>query len=108
MFELKDVERAVKYMADTDESFASAKARMNAMAERKKITLASCFLDAQGDNVRERDAAALSSKIYRTEIDAWEESILEYETIHAKRIRAGYVIEMFRSLNSARTKGVMT
>ena len=108
MFELKDVERAVKYMADTDESFASAKAKMNAMSERKKITLASCFLDAHGDNVREREAAALSSKIYRDEIDVWEESILEFETLHAKRIRAGYIVDMFRSLNSARTKGVIT
>lgn len=108
MFELKDVENAVRYMASTDAEFASAKAKMVAMAERKKITLAACFLDASGANVRERDAEALTSQIYRIEVDAWEESILEYETIHAKRIRAAHVIDIYRTLQSARTKGVMT
>jgi hypothetical protein len=107
MFELKDAERAVKYMADTDESYAAAKARMRAMEERKKITLASCFLDSSGANVPERNANAITSQIYKTEVDVWEESILDYETLCAKRIRAGHVIDMFRSLNSARTKGVI-
>jgi hypothetical protein len=108
MFELKDAERAVRYMADTDKSYASAKAKMRAMEERKKITLAACFLDSSGANVPERNANAITSQIYKAEVDVWEESILDYETIHAKRIRAEHVIDLFRSLNSARTKGVMT
>ena len=36
MFELKDVEKAVHYLGKTDESYASAKARMIAGKERLK------------------------------------------------------------------------
>jgi len=108
MFELKDVEAAVKYLGKTDESYASAKARMIAGKERLKTVLAVGFLDATGSNVKERESEALCSKDYRIELDGYEEAILDFETMKNKRLRAELTVEIWRSLNSARTKGVMT
>ena len=108
MFELKDVERAVKYMADTDETYASAKARMIAGKERLKTVHAVAYLDAPGSNVKERESEALCSENYKLELEGYEESILEFETMKNKRLRAELVVEVWRSLNSARTKGVIT
>ena len=108
MFELKDVEKAVHYLGKTDESYASAKARMIAGKERLKTVLAVSYLDANGSNVKERESEALCSKDYRIELDGYEEAILDFETMKNKRLRAELTVEIWRSLNSARTKGVMT
>jgi len=105
---LQKVEKAMDYLQSTDESFAQAKASMTAGKERLKTTFAQCYLDATGDNVKERESYALVSKDYRTQLEVYEESILEYEIIRNKRLRAELLIEVWRSINSARSKGVMT
>ena len=108
MFDLKDVEKAMKYLAETDESCAMAKARMTADKERIKTTLAMCFLDARGANVRERESEAMASQIYGKAIEDYADSVGEYEIQRNKRLRAALTVEVWRSINSARTKGVMT
>lgn len=108
MFELKDVERAVKYLGETDETYAVAKAGMIAGKEKLKTRLAECFMVSTGSNVKERESAALISISYRAQIEIYENSILEYETMRNKRLRAELTVEVWRSINSARSKGVMT
>ena len=108
MFDIKSVEKAVRYLADTDESCAMAKARVTAGKERLKTTLAVCFLDAPGSSVRERDAEALSSKGYRDAVEEYADAIADYETMHNKRVRAILQVDIWRSVNSAKAKGVMT
>ena len=108
MFELKNVESAVRYLGETDEQYAVAKAAMIAGKERLKTALAQCFLDANGSNVKERESNALCSQIYRTQIDVYENAILDFETMKNKRLRAELTVEVWRSLNSARSKGVAT
>lgn len=108
MVELLDVEAGLAYLGKTDEQFGLSKARMLASKERLKTTLAVAYLEVKGGSVRDRDAQALVSEQYRRQLGEYEDSIAEYEIIRAKRLRAELTIEVWRSLNSARAKGVIT
>ena len=108
MVELSDVEAGLLYLSQTDEQFGLSKARMLACKERLKVTLAVAYLEVKDGSVRSRDAQALVSLQDRRQLEEYEDSIAEYETIRAKRLRYELTIEVWRSLNSARSKGVMT
>jgi roadblock/LC7 domain-containing protein len=105
MIDLEQAERALKYLADTDEEVAARKARMTAVKERMKTTKAAEYLTAQGSSVKDREAVAETSTAYKAAIDELEEATLEFEIIKNKRLRAELTIEMWRSINSARNKG---
>lgn len=107
MFDIKSVEKAVRYLADTDESCAMAKARMLAGKEHIKTTLATCFLDAPGSSVKERESEAMASEAYRKVVDDYADAVADYETQKNKRLRAELTIEVWRSVNSAKAKGVI-
>ena len=107
MTALADAERALKYLAETDEKYATAKAVMVGTKDRKGITESAEFLNATEGTVKDRESTAKCSEAYKQIVDKYEESVLDYELIRAKRLRAELTIEMWRSLNSAKSKGVI-
>lgn len=100
----KQVEKALTYLAETDESCAKAKARMKASEQLRKTAKATAFLKAEGSQgVREQEAYA--SLDFTESINEIYNATVDFETLSNKRLRAQLTIEVWRSLNSARKKG---
>lgn len=104
MIEESQAEKALNYLASTDESCARAKGSVKALEYRLKVAKAIEFLTANG-TVADKEAQALSSLPYRELIDQYESAVIEFETIAAKRERAVLTIDVWRTESSNRRKG---
>lgn len=101
---INSAEKALEYLAQTDVAIAKAKALMIGLDEQRKTIEAGEFLKSEG-SAAERKQRALASESYRNHIEAYEDSVLTYETLRNRRLTATLQIEMWRSVNSARNKG---
>lgn len=102
----KQVERALNYLAESEEAYAQAVAKREAKEAGAKIARESAFLGATG-SVAERQAMAGTSHEVRAALEALEAAYYELEILKAKRQRALLVIEVWRSLNSNRRAGIV-
>lgn len=98
------MEKAVMYLAETDEAFARARAIRDSLEEQKKPILASIFMRANGGSAAANKEIALNSMEYRQHLERWENANLDYLTLQAKRRTAEIQIDCWRSLNSARNR----
>ena len=104
MIEYKDAEDALNYLAGTDEEYARAKTLYDALCEQKKSVAAIEYGKLQG-SAAEKTQQALASDPYQNHLKAMMDAHLEFEIVRNKRITNQAVIEMWRSVNSARQKG---
>lgn len=102
----KQVERALRYLEESEEAYAQAVARREAKDWGVKMARDIAFLDAEG-TVAERQATAGSSAQVRAAVSEYEDSIVSLETLKAKRQRAILTLEVWRSLNSNRRAGIV-
>lgn len=100
----KQVERALKYLEESEEAYARAIARREAADSAAKVAREVAFLEASG-TVAERTAMATTSDAYRAAIADCETALVDAELSKAKRQRALLVIEVFRTLEASRRKG---
>lgn len=98
--------QALRYLAETDEQHAKAKAHMKGMEQQLKTIRAICYLRATGTQ-GERAEKAYSDQEYRDAVEQYENLVADYEILNNKRNTETLVIDVWRSLNSARTKGVI-
>jgi len=104
----KRLQQALTYLAETDEPVSKAKARMKGLEAQKDTIRAVAFLEKEGcGGVSERTEMAKASPEYRQWVKDYEESVLDYELINNKRNTEALIVEVWRSLNSARSKGVL-
>ena len=104
MINYKDAEAALNYLAGTDEDYARAKTLYDALSEQRKSIAAIEYGKLQG-SAAEKTQQALASTAYQEHIQAIRDAQLEFEIVRNKRITNQAVIEMWRSVNSARQKG---
>lgn len=104
MIDEAQAEKALNYLANTDETCAKAKGSVKALEYRLKVAKAIEFLTANG-TMAEKEAQALASLPYRDLIDQYETAVIEFETIAAKRERAVLTIDVWRTESSNRRKG---
>lgn len=102
----KQVERALRYLEESEEAYARAMARKEKMESALKVARDIAFLEADG-TVAERQARAGISAAYRSAVDEMEEAYVQAEILKAKRQRAILTLEIWRSLNSNRRAGVV-
>lgn len=98
-----EVGRALRYLAESDQSIAEAKAKLKADEIRLKITEAQEFLAAEG-SVAERQAMAKSSDNYMNAVDEYENALADYEILNAKRERAHTLIDVWRTIEASRRR----
>ena len=109
MIELKNAEAALHYLGETDVEFGKAKANMNGAKERLKTEYARAYLQTNSsDKVDERKSHAYISNCYEMALKSSDNAVLDFEIMKNKRLRAELTIEMWRSINSAKSKGVLT
>lgn len=96
--------KALKYLAETDESCAELKADLARKEAKIKSTESTVFLHGTG-TVAERNAQA---DVHESTLVANEEyfkAIRAYNAVANKRSTESILIEAWRSVNSSRKKG---
>lgn len=98
------MEKALNYLAQTDERVGSLKANVARTEYLAKLKESGHFLQAEG-NIEERKASARVTVEVQSEWDLHFKAIAEYEKIRARRERAIIVCELWRSINANRRSG---
>jgi hypothetical protein len=102
---LEQAEKAMNYLAESEESFANLKAQHQALKERIKIEKASLIMESPESSQAGKVAWAEANIAYLNAVSDWESCMADFYLVEAKRKRAELSIEMFRSVNSAQKKG---
>jgi len=98
------MEKALKYLAETDETFAYHKSHCARVEHKAKAIKQAIFLRCSG-TIAERQAQAENSEEYGAAMDNYFEALRESEHVKNKRQTESIVIDVWRSLNSSRNKG---
>lgn len=102
----KQVERALKYLEESEEAYAQSIAAREASELRLKQAREVALLGVVDfRTVDERRALASQSPAVTDSIDAVEKALVAAELLKAKRQRALLVIEVWRTLEASRRKG---
>ena len=104
MINYNDAEKALNFLVSTDEEYGRAKTLSDALYEQKKTIQAIQFLKHTGA-AAERTQKALASTEYIEHLGFIKDAQMEFETLRSKRLTNQAIIEMWRSVNSARQKG---
>jgi len=99
------LQRALTYLAETDEPCARAKGLMEGLKGQEKTILATEFLQTDG-TVAEREARARISKAYSEWHEKYEQSVVDYEILRNKRGTESQIIEVWRSLEATKRASV--
>ncbi len=98
------LEKALSYLAQTDEACAEAKAHVLRTEHLAKVAEALAFKATEGPVELRKQIARLAGPSR----EAWEahfQAVVAYETLRAKREKEVLVIETWRSLNANQRKG---
>lgn len=100
------LQKALSYLATTDEPVSKAKARMKGLETQKDTIKAVAFLEAEGKGSQgEREHIAKASEAYRQWVSDYEEAVLDFELLNNKRNTEAMIVEVWRSLNASRRMG---
>jgi len=100
-----DMEAALQYLADSDVEYARAQAFYNAKDEQTKSVRASIAFRSQEKSASAKEMFALQTQDYKKHLAEVEGAHVEFLTLRAKRGTKNAIIDCWRSLNSARSKG---
>lgn len=103
----KRLERALIKLAQTDADAADLHAAVERAEFRLKAVKDAIFLRSEG-SVAERGAIAGTHQDYTAATDAYCDALAQYERVKNERAREVLIIDVWRSLSSARTKGIVT
>ena len=98
------MEKALRYMAETDEPCATLKADMERAEFKAKAIKDAVFLRLEG-TVAERTAQAGSSDEYSVAMEAYFGFVAAFEKVRNKRNTESLVIDVWRSINANRRQG---
>lgn len=97
------VGKAMRYLAETDLTYAEAKGALESAEILRKRVRARVFLTAEG-TVADRQARAECDHDAETADAAYVEAIKRFEELRARRQRAELLIDVWRSLEATRRK----
>lgn len=97
-------DKALKYLAETDEPAAKAKARLMGLEDQKKTILATLFQEASGTQ-GERLKVAEAHDDYISHINEIAKACYDYEIYRNKRTTEALIVECWRSENANRRAG---
>lgn len=97
-------QKALSYLASTDEDAARAKSYLEGLQEQRKTVKAVEFMGAEG-SAAQKEQAAYSSVAYQNHLKKIEQAILEFETMRNKRLTAALLVDTWRSCNANRNRG---
>lgn len=98
------LEKALRYLAETDERAASLRADVERAEYKAKAVRDKVFLLEEG-SVAERNARAGTNSAYDDAMTAYFDALKASDAVRNKRATEAIVIEAWRSLNANRNKG---
>ena len=101
------LEQALKKLAHTDAPVAGLHAEVERAEFRAKAIKDAIFLRSEG-SVAERNAIAGTHVEYAAAMETYFAALQAFEVMRNERSREVIVVECWRSMNSARTKGMVT
>lgn len=101
------LEKALKTLARSDALVAELHMKAERAEFRAKATKDAIFLRCEG-SVAERQAQAGTSTDYSTAMDEYFAALQAFDTLKNERSREVLIIDVWRSLNSAKGKGLIT
>ena len=100
------LQKALTYLAETDEEAAQKKALFNGLEHQLKTIYGQCYLKTQG-TVEERKSKAYIDPDYKAHLQKMEQAQLDYEILRNKRLTESLIVEVWRSETSARKAGMI-
>lgn len=100
------LEQSLKKLAQTDGQVAELHAEAERAEFRAKAIKDAIFLRSEG-SVAERNAIAGTHPEYSAAMETYFGAIQAHETMKNERSREMLIIDVWRSLSSARTKGLI-
>lgn len=104
MITQEKAEEALMYLANTDEEYARAKARLKRLEKLEKQVRGAAFLQAEGTQGK-REAEAFTSDEWKMFVADFEDATLNCERLGNKRDTAATVIEFYRTLAANQRRG---
>lgn len=102
------MEKALEYLADSEEEYANLRASKDLEGKRLEITLASGIIDSKKSSVAAKKVESLDSQEYKVVIEEMQTMLEAFYLIDAKRKRAEITIETWRTLEASRRRGTIT
>jgi len=100
------LEAALKKLAQTDASIAELHANVERAEFRSKAIKDAIFLRSEG-SVAERNAIAGTHPEYSAAMETYFTALQAHDTMKNERSREVLIVDVWRSLSSARTKGMI-
>lgn len=101
------LEASLKRLAETDAQVAELHANFERAEYRAKAIKDAIFLRSEG-SVAERNAIAGTHPEYSAAMEIYFDALQAHDTMKNERAREIIICDIWRSLNSARTKGLVT
>ena len=99
-------EKALNFLVDSDHKLALLEGELRNAEQRADIQEQLGFLEANGANVREREAKAKTEAKYLAALGDVTRAEIEYKTLKYQRQTADILINMWRTQESTRRAGV--
>ena len=103
----EDMEKAIMFLVDSDEEYARRKAYFNGLDRQTKTIKAMAFMRSNEPTATAKENAALISPAYRDHLDRMHTAEQDFLIVQEQRNTSITIIDVWRSLNSARAKGVL-
>lgn len=101
------LQKALTFLAETDEKVAVLKADVERMKYKRDTVLAIKEAYSQAKTQAERQRDARMSTEYCEWVGENQATVQAYETLKNKRATEALIVEVWRSLNSARKAGII-
>lgn len=98
------LEKALRFLAESDEQFAESKVNMLRLDYAADLARKRVFLGETGNN-EERKAKAEASDHVQAVIGTYLDSVGVFEKLRAKRTTEELIVEVFRTLEASRRQG---
>lgn len=101
----ESVEKALHFLAETEEGYAKAKATRIFLEETQKTVKATLFMDAPDGSVASREAHAYTQGAYTGHCEKLRDAVYDEELLRAKRLRYELSVEVWRTQEASRRRG---
>ena len=101
------INRALAYLASTDEEYAQAKALAEGLAQQRKSLKAMLMLESNAKTDKLKEAEAYAHERYQEHLLAQQNAFADFEILKNKRMTYALKIDMYRTVMSARKQGMM-
>ena len=107
MISQESMEKALNYLAESEEQWSELKASKDLESKRLEITLASGIIDSNSDTQAGKKVDSLNSVEYKDTVEQYQQLLEAFYLIDAKRKRAEITIDTWRSIEASRRRGTV-